>query len=597
MTITVADIGRERPPNTYVPFVGHVAEDIVLLDDGSLLAILRLDGIAFETADISELNGRLAQRNILLRNIASDRVVISTHIVRTLDTGADYPAEPCKSDFSRELDTAYKKLLLSNRLYSNILYFSVVLRPNSLARTAFKSEKIKARALNAFRPEAAKRTPRQVASLSDKADMRDLIDTLLVELRPYSARVLGLRVDGRKMFSEPAEALRLILTGTELPVPLITGPLGEAVYTDRVVVGRETVEIREPGRSVFAAGFGLKEYPASTWPGMYDSILRAPYRCVLTQTFAFLAKQDAQDIMSRKQNQMITSQDKAASQIEALSGAADQLASNVFVMGDHHLTLVVFANNVDNLDRVATRARADLADSGAVVTREDLALEAVYWAQLPGNLALRTRPGAVSSRNFAAMSSLHNYPTGAAKGHWGDPLTVFRSSGGTPYRFHLHAPTETVTDLGNMFMAGPTGSGKTTILMFLLAMVERQGAQTVFFDKDRGGEILARAVGGSYLVLPSGAPSGLAPLKALTGSAADVQFLKELVKALVHVPGEPMTPDEERRLEQGIKAIMQLPASHRSFRELRPFLGQNMTGPGARLERWCQGGGSGLGTG
>ena len=62
---------------------------------------------------------------------------------------------------------------------------------------------------------------------------------------------------------------------------------------------------------------------------------------------------------------------------------------------------------------MAARARRDLAESGAVVVREDLALEAAYWAQLPGNMKLRTRPGAISSRNFAAMASLHNYPQGA----------------------------------------------------------------------------------------------------------------------------------------------------------------------------------------
>ena len=118
------------------------------------------------------------------------------------------------------------------------------------------------------------------------------------------------------------------------------------------------------------------------------------------------------------------------------------------------------------------------------------------------------------------MASLHNYPTGSARGHWGEPLTVFRSTGGTPYLFHLHAPTGTVTDLGNVFVAGPAGSGKTTLVLFLLAMAERQNAQVVFFDKDRGGEILARAVGGTYLVLPSGEPTGLAPLKALDKRAA-----------------------------------------------------------------------------
>jgi type IV secretion system protein VirB4 len=324
---------------------------------------------------------------------------------------------------------------------------------------------------------------------------------------------------------------------------------------------------------------------------MFDAVLAAPYRCVLTQSFGFLPKQAAQAVLTRKQNQMVTAQDKAASQTAALSEAADLLASNAFVMGDHHLSLVTFAGSLEGLRAVTARARRDLAESGAVVAREDLALEAAYWAQLPGNLRLRTRPGAISSRNFAAMASLHNYPAGAAQGHWGEPLTLLRTTGGTAYRFHLHAPTGTVSDLGNVFIAGPAGSGKTTLMLFLAALAGRQGAQVVFVDKDRGGEILARAVGGTYLVLPAGAPSGLAPLKALSNRPADLAFLKRLITGLVTDPGGSLAPEDERRLELGLGCLMALPPDARSLGELRAFLGQaNPMGPGARLERWCRGG-------
>ena len=67
---------------------------------------------------------------------------------------------------------------------------------------------------------------------------------------------------------------------------------------------------------------------------------------------------------------------------------------------------------------------------------------------------------------------------------------MFRTTGGTPYLFHFH-----VADIGNIAMFGPTGSGKTTLLLFLLAQAEKLGVTTVFFDKDRGGEILSRALG------------------------------------------------------------------------------------------------------
>ncbi len=60
-------------------------------------------------------------------------------------------------------------------------------------------------------------------------------------------------------------------------------------------------------------------------------------------------------------------------------------------------------------DHVALHA-ALLADTGMTVAREDLALEAAFWAQLPGNFPVRPRKAPITSRNFAAMAPFHNYP-------------------------------------------------------------------------------------------------------------------------------------------------------------------------------------------
>ena len=572
---------HEREPDTYVPYLGHAAPGVMLLDNGDKLAVLHLRGVAWETADADQVNAQHSNLNVLLRNIASDRLVLCSHVVRTLADASEYPAGSCRSSFASALNAAYQTRLLTNRLYRNDLYLSVLLRPSQAT-----GKRVSGLLQRRRRGDTA-RAP----SAPDLDRLEAVVATLMADLQAYQPRRLELRQNSRGvLFSEIGEALRLILTGDHQPVPLVNGHLGGAIYTDRVICGREAIEIRGAGRSVFAAGFGLREYPATTWPGMFDAILTAPYSCVLTQTFGFLAKQAAQDVMTRKQNQMVNANDKAASQSEALTEAADLLQSNAFVMGDHHLTLVVFADSLAALAEVAPQAKRDLAESGAAVTREDWGLEAVYWGQLPGNLRLRSRPGALNSRNFAAMSALHNFPLGSRRGHWGEPLTVFRTTGGTPYRFHLHASTGMVTDLGNIFVAGPAGSGKTTLVLFLLALAEKQDATVVFFDKDRGGEILGRALGGTYLVLPSGVPSGLAPLKALDASPGNIEFLTRLVTSLVTGDGEALTPDMDRRLRQGLRQIMQLPPEHRSLGELRAFLGQSdPEGPGARLERWCAG--------
>ena len=87
-----------------------------------------------------------------------------------------------------------------------------------------------------------------------------------------------------------------------------------------------------------------------------------------------------------------------------------------------------------------SRARALLVDTGMAIAREDLALEAAYWAQLPGHFTMRARRAPITTRNFAALSAWHNYPRGRARGnHWGEALTLLKTSAGSPFYFSLHA--------------------------------------------------------------------------------------------------------------------------------------------------------------
>ena len=233
------------------------------------------------------------------------------------------------------------------------------------------------------------------------------------------------------------------------------------------------------------------------------------------------------------------------------------------------------------------RARRVLADAGAVVAREDLGLEAAYWAQLPGLFRYRARAGAITSRNFAALSPFHTYPSGRSGGnHWGPAVACFKTASDGPYHFSFH-----VGDLGNTFVCGPSGSGKTVFIGFTLAQAEKLGAQLVLFDKDRGAELAIRALGGTYLTLRSGISTGCAPLKRLELTPENLAFLGRLVRRLVASAGRPLSATDESRIDAGLLALRDLPPQERSFSALRVFLGQrDPDGIGARLERWCRGG-------
>ncbi|MBB4642619.1 hypothetical protein HNQ99_002955 [Rhizorhapis suberifaciens] len=134
---------------------------------------------------------------------------------------------------------------------------------------------------------------------------------------------------------------------------------------------------------------------------------------------------------------------------------------------------------------------------------------------------------------------------------------------------------------------GPTGGGKTVLLNFLMAQAEKTGARQIFIDKDRGAQIFVLASGGTYLMLANGTPTGFAPLKALANTAEDRAWLSLWVRQLVRAEGRPITVQEERRIDDGIAAVMKLPRAARSLDALRTMLGMaDEGGVGARLEKW-----------
>jgi type IV secretion system protein VirB4 len=574
-------LGRETEPKISLPYARHLSDHIIALDSGSLMMSFRLDGASFETADIRDLNDWHAKLNGAWRNLASDRLAIWHHLIRRRDDF--YPTGAFRSDFARDLDTAYRARVGVEQMFVNELYVTLILHAGRDAGD--RAQDLVSRFSGRFGGRTA-----EGPSEAETEAVRLLEETgrdLAQYLARYGATALGLTERDGLYFSEPLELLRTVLTGCPEPVPLVRGHLGSAIYTARVIFGREALEVRDTCEARFAGMFGIKEYPATTRPGLWDGLLSARFPFVAAQSFTFLSKAAARAVMERKQNQMLSARDRATSQIAGLDDALDDLMSNRFVMGDHQASLLVWGEDPRDLSDHLSKARALLADSGLVVAREDLALEAAFWAQFPGNFRYRSRPAAINSRNFAALAPFHTHPAGKAEGnHWGPAVARLSTSAGSPFYFNFH-----VGDLGHTFICGPSGSGKTVVQNFMLAQLEKLGAQQVFIDKDRGAEIFVRACGGTYLALKTGEPTGFAPFKALAYTPANRAFLAGLVRQMATPTNRALTAQEERAIEDAVMALSPMAPEQRSISALRALLGQRDAGGiGARLERWRHGG-------
>ena len=181
---------RELGAETYIPYVRHADETTIVLRDGSLMAMVALDGAPFETADPVDINAAHRALNLLYRNVAGERLALWSHVFRLRST--EYPEGTFSNRFVAALDAKYKERLVGSELYHNELYLSVVWMPGAGA----------AEKAGAFlgRLSRARTASVEVDADGLKALKEKTLD-LMQGLGRYGARLLGLRSEDGLVFS------------------------------------------------------------------------------------------------------------------------------------------------------------------------------------------------------------------------------------------------------------------------------------------------------------------------------------------------------------------------------------------------------------
>ena len=567
---------RETAAGTHLPYLAQIDDHTVLTREGHLLHVIALTGLPFETIGRAELEARLAVRDAMFQAIGSSRFALCHHVVRR-EVAARIEGA-FGDDFSAELDDRWNALLASRRLYVNDLYLTLVVRP--LSGRAGWAERMLGLFTGATPPTGDDHA-------ADRRLLGQASEQLMAALEAYQPRLLTAYDAAAGLASEQLEFFGQLYNATENPALLPLGDLGHGVARRTVAFGADAAELGPvDGRPAeFAAILSVKDYPAVTTAGMLDDIYRLPFAMVVTQSFAFVDRGIAQQRMDLAIRRMRAADDAAVSLRAELAVAKDNVAAGRAAFGEHHLTIMVRADSLDALDEAAGEVQAALSEAGFAVVREELGLEAAFWAQFPGNFGYIARKALISTANFAGFASAHSFPVGQPDGnHWGDAVTLFETTAAGPYFFNFHRG-----DLGNFTVIGPSGSGKTVVLAFLLAQARRFNPRIVFFDKDRGAEIFLRAIGGSYDALRPGVATGLNPL-ALPDTPVNRRFLADWLARLAQGEGPALNVEEQSWITEAVAAAMTGRPELRRLRHVAElFRGRGRASAGdlsARLAPW-----------
>jgi len=589
-----------NPFTSAIPYQYYAADGVIVCDNGALLAAYECDGALYECATDQTLNRQRDAINQLLRTIASPDLSLWIHAIHRKITRT--PPGNHAAHVAAAVVADYQQHLSQQPLF-DVRWFVSILQ--ATAATVPVAPSLKARlAKNAA--ELAWVIPPSRDRLNQLEQLCSQIET---GLKPYRPRRLGQCADG--MHCDLMQFLSELINGHATPRLRPYGIIAAALPLNDIHTGWEIIEHRSGNKQQLSAILGIKEYPHFTYPGMLDRLLSAPFEWTLTHSFTLLPKAQAVGLLSRQQQRLKNTNDPALSQQQAVDQAMDALVSNDFVMGDHHCSLRVTASAQERATADVSAAAKELAqhisiarhlcaNAGIMLARENISMEAAFWAQLPGNHRLRARKVPITSRNLASLVSLHNLAKGQAHGNpWGDSLLPLKTAAGTVFEFSLHPPQAALDrpdhtreaaqsvslNAAHTFICGPTGSGKTVLAALLIStLVNRQITQVVF-DKDQGLQRLVDSLGGRYEIFKSDGQVRLNPLS-LPDTAQNRQFLVRWLKLLLRSTLRALPTEIE--LETAVSGVMALPLAQRRLSRLREFFDPTHShSPYEHLARWC----------
>lgn len=577
------------PSADYIPMGTHVSNNVIKLrDSGAYIAIWRVEGITFETADQDEIAVRKEGLNNFLRALGGGHYAVWSHKVRRVvreRLNGKYENEFCK-----ELNDRYYDTFETHRQMRTELYLTVVYRPTlSKVSSIFKK-------LSGNSP--ADIDTRQQEDL-DTLD--DIAKQLEASLKRYEPERLTTYTKGGVVCSEMLAFLGFLTNGVWEDVPMRRADIGEYLPTSRLHFGDKNgmLEIWHPNSRKYVGFLDFQDYPRFSEPGMNNAILYGDYEYIETQSFSIFGKRDAMSALERQQGQLRASEDAAPTEIREIDDAKESLQSGLLEMGEYHFSLAVFGESLNDVAKNMSEARSVLQDGpGFKMSVIDAVPECAWFAQLPGNWNMRPREASITSRNFVCLSPLHNFARGKRDGNpWGEALALMKTPSGQPYylNFHVSPEDKDSTDEkypGNTFICGTTGVGKTALEMSLIAFATKySGMRAVAFDKDRGMEIGIRAMGGKYFALKRGEPTGFNPFQ-LPPTEANIQFCEKLVKQLVKPLGEnapSLTARDENEISNAVRTVMSEQVSFEIRRLSAVYQNLRSTGDNSlreRLKKW-----------
>lgn len=559
---------------TRIPYSSETAPGVVKLKDGMGYCVgFELEGVDFETCGTEQADIYNKQVETAIQAVPAG-TSIWFHTIRRKEQEDFHP--DLNTPFCKAAHGSYFSKLSNAGFFRTRLFVCLVLKPES-SRTSDFSALVK-------------------QELEALQYIQEAADRFQSALSPaYKPERLTHYNEKGITYSRLLSLLAYLINGHWESIPTNTKRLDTLLSSSRLTFADKSGVIAidtKDGERLYASAIELREYPEAVSADQLDGLLYVDSQFIQTQSFTVMANTDAINKFTRQRTWMTSGGQASTAEINDMEVVIDDLKGSRLVAGEYHFSMTVFADSMDSVRTTRAEITTELEDNGFKAVVQTTVPEASWFFQCPGHLRMRTRVALMTSRNVAALSPLHNFMPGKKQGNpWGTALALFDSPSGQPFylNFHVSPRGHDSTDKklpGNTTIFGSTGSGKTTLEMYLINMLDQYDATVVVLDMDRSTEIGVRAMGGTYKAFLRGIPTGINPFQ-WPDTLKNRAFCKKLVAWLLTGGKSSLSAEEENRVALAVDTVYEVSVHQRRLgivQQNLPNVGSNSLHE--RLRKW-----------
>ena len=495
----------------YLPFKTVYTDNSMVLTDGSIIRVYKIDGVQTSMQDNATKEKFLDLRSQLFNQIRDPNVFLRFYMIRdAVEENNDYEFD--QPILQKIYDKWHEQGL---RIFNNSYYVILSVNGNNAREK-----------LNQY---------------------GNYLESILAAYRPSV-----LRNDSK---NNMAKFFGRILSPITKPSPIVCDQrISDLTTVDDVIFLKDgLVKYLSGNKQSFAAMISFKFSPDYLDEDFFNSISTIQTEMICMNAFGIMGTADVEKVFRQKKATIEENEFSSEEQISEAKMAMDENISGNQTLVNYYPLFIIFGSTEESLQNFIDEFKKISASFGVSPVVETFASKVSWFAQIPG-FDVFPRSFKMLSRTAAISIPMSSQPTGVTNSDWGQgPLVIFPTAQGTPYQFQFHVSDKPAA-VGHTLTIGPTGGGKTTLFSFLIAQsLRHKKLKAFFFDRNKGAEIFTLAVGGKYITMQGKEKekslidfqTHLNPLK-MQDNAGNRAFLRRWL-AMISGQNDPNSADEIAR--------------------------------------------------